>query len=831
MSSKDNDDRAVNLAAQAVELVASGRAEDGSRALREAASLAPENPKVKAAFLKIQSDDSIHTLQKLCGKFVIEQDEEAGKEALEYLNRSAEVPGDVATKCLDMVIKERKIESKRLQDEIVAGLLRESVAAKDALAKLLLDGSTAAFEQIYGIGDKSANCIAEIVQQPSAWRKQSDREKVEADVFQLFLAKLLAVGHDDDGKALKGIARLLATDAGRLHPFIDEEIFEAILCSLDYRQPAEVRSQATLATAKYLELSGEKGQTYLVRFIPSYIAKGHGEELVLAFSAAAAVFPLVPRQAAALFLTEGFLPSLMPLLDKNNKSEKVEQAALNMLSAACLDSACRAAIKKHCLPWLRQVMSHGKGDRPGLAAVILTKALDPTMPARDSSGNNVQERTEVNDLVPMFKKLLADPREANKQNSIEGLAYASIQPTVKEDLIGDRLFLARLMDTLKASQPGATTIFGALTLVDHLTRYLPVLSEEQKKMNQLKAYANASKFVTNPDPLEEDAAVSRRCKAVVEAGAITTFVAISSHLSPASTAIVANIMLSLTRTLVLRGTIAQQGGARLLLKNFMAITGASDLDKQARRAMAQGLARILISIDPILVFPAAGSPPLTSATRPIISLLTDNESEASEGPRDLLPKFEALLALTNLASTPSDEATVVIVRQTLAIVEDLLLSNNTMIQRAATELVCNLMTSFAGIEMFADESKAADRRLHILLALADVEDLATRKAAGGALAALTYYEGAVKGIAAKERGMEILLGLCTDEDQEIVHRGLVCIDNIAQMQEPAGEQARRQLKDMDCVSILEDIADGSSNQVMKTTATAIVKELHAQISK
>ncbi|KAI4266024.1 MAG: hypothetical protein L6R38_009005 [Xanthoria sp. 2 TBL-2021] len=827
MSNKTHDERAVNLAAQAVELVASGRAEDGSRALREAASLAPDNPNVKAAFLKIQSDDSVHALQKLCVKFVLEQDEEAGKEALNYLDRSAQVPGNVATECLDLAIKERKIKSKDIQDGIVAGLLRESVVAKGALAKLLLDGSTAAFEQVYDIGDKSANSIAEIVLQPSAWSKQSNREKVEADVFQLFLAKLLAVGHDDDGRALKGIARLLATDAGRLHPFIDEEIFEAILCSLDYRQPAEVRSQATLATAKYLEISGEKGETYLARFIPSHITKGHGEDLVLAFSAAAAVFPLVPTQATALFLTEGFLPSLIPLLDRKIKNEKVEQAALNMLSAACLDSGCRAAIKKHCLPWLRLVMDKGKQDRPGLAAVILTKALYLTVPANDSSGNNAQEKTEVNSLVPMFKKLLADPREANKQSSIEGLAYASLQPTVKEELIDDRLFLARLMASLKASRPGATTIFGALTLIDHLTRYLPVLSEEQKKMNQLKAYASASKSDAKPDPLEEDAVVARRCKAVVEAGAVTTFVAISDHLSPASTAVVANIMLSLTRTPALRGTIAQQGGARLLLMKYTAITGLSDIDKQARRAVAHGLARILISIDPTLVFPAAGSPPLTSATRPILSLLTQNEAESLEGPRDLLPTFEALLALTNLASAPSDEATVVIIRQTLGIIEDLLLSNNAMIQRAATELVCNFMTSAAGIEIFADESKAADRRLHILLALADVEDSATRKAAGGALATLTCYEGVIKGIVAKERGMEILLGLCTDENHEIMHRGLVCINNIAQMQEPAFEQARKKLDDMDAVGILEDVANSSTNKVMKTMAAAIVGALQA----
>ncbi|KAL8976794.1 MAG: hypothetical protein Q9205_007277 [Flavoplaca limonia] len=822
MSDKTNSERAVNLAAQAVEFVASGRAEDGYRALREAASLAPENLNVKAAFLKIQSDDSIHALQKLCTRFVLEHDEEAGKEALNYLNRSAQVPANVATECLDLVVKAKKIKSKVLQDEMVAGLVRESVAAKSALAKLLLDGSTAAFEQVYDIGDKSANCIVEIVQQPSAWSIQSDREKVEADVFQLFLAKLLAVGHDDDGRALKGIARLLATDEGRLHPFIDEEVFDAILCSLDYREPAEVRSQATLVTAKYLELSGEKGRTYLVRFIPSRITKGHGEDLVIAFSAAAAVFPLVPTQAAALFLTEGFLPSLIPLLDKKDKSAKVEQAALNMLSAACLDSGCRAAIKKHCLPWLRLVMDKGKQDRPGLAAVVLTKVLDPTVRTKDTKGNDTQERTEINELVPMFKKLLADPLQENKQSSIEGLAYASIQPSIKEDLIDDRLFLSRLMDSLKASHPGATTIFGALTLIEHLTRYLPVLSEEQKKMDQLKAYANASKSESKPDPSEEDPAVSRRCKVIVEAGVVTTFVAISDHLSPASTAIVANIMLSLTRTPALRGTVAQQGGARLLLTKYTAVTGVSAIDKQARFAMAHALARILISIDPTLVFPTAGSPPLTSATRPILSLLKQNDAEVSEGPRDLLPTFEALLALTNLASTPSEEATVVIIRQTLGLLEDLLLSNNKMIQRAATELVCNFMTSPAGVEIFADESKAAARRLHILLALADVEDSATRKAAGGALATLTCYDVLVKGIVAKERGMEILLGLCTDENHEIMHRGLVCIDNIAQMQEPAGRQAREKLEGIHAVSTLREVADSSSNKVMKTLAAGIV---------
>ncbi|KAL8931368.1 MAG: hypothetical protein Q9211_007013, partial [Gyalolechia sp. 1 TL-2023] len=772
MPSKEEGSRAISLAAQAVELVASGRAEDGSRALREAASLAPDNSKVKAAFLKIQNEDSLHLLQKLCAKFVLDQDEQAGKEALNYLDRSGEVPGNIAQECLDLVIKERHIKIRGLQDEIVAGLLRESVAAKSALAKRLLDGTTAAFMEIYEIGDRSANSMAEIALTPSAWSKESDREKCEEDVFQLFLAKLLEMGHDYDGRALKGIARLLVADAGKLYTIVDEETFDAILCSLDYRQPAKVRSQAALATAKYLELSGAKGQSFLCRFIPSRIAKGHSDDIILAFSVAAAVFPIIPAQTAALFLTEGFLPSLLPLLEKKNKSEKVEQAALNMLSAACIDNACRDAIAKHFVEWLRNVMNTAKDDRPGLAAVILAKLLQPSGSVKDPGGKDRSQKVTVDDLVSMFKKLLADPNESQKQSSIEGLAYSSIQPKVKEALINDRLFLARLVDLLKASKPEPTLVFGVLTVIDHLSRYLPVLSEEQKRMNQLKAYANASKSAADPDPLEEDAAVSRRCKAIVDAGAVSAFVAIANRLSSASTAIVVNIMLSLTRTQSLRGTIAQQGGARFLLLQYTGIGGTSDIDKQARHSAAHALARILISVDPTLVFPTAGSPPLTSTIRPILSLLAESQSNISEGPRNLLDRFEALLALTNLASTPSSETTDLIIRQGFPAIEDLLLSSNKMIQRAATELVCNFMTSATGIELFADETPAADRRMHILLALADVDDPATRKAAGGALAALTCFEGPVKAILKRDRGVAILLALFDDEDEGTVHRGL-----------------------------------------------------------
>jgi hypothetical protein len=108
----------------------------------------------------------------------------------------------------------------------------------------------------------------------------------------------------------------------------------------------------------------------------------------------------------------------------------------------------------------------------------------------------------------------------------------------------------------------------------------------------------------------------------------------------------------------------------------------------------------------------------------------------------------------------------------------LLLSSNSLVQRASVELVCNLMASPAGVAKFADGSKQASGRMHILLALADVEDFATRRAAGGALAMLTEWDAAVSAVLEKERGVRIVLGMCKDESEEIMHRGFVVLMNI-----------------------------------------------------
>lgn len=718
--------------------------------------------------------------------------------------------------------KAQDVQGKDIQDGIVSSILRESTAAKLAVVQQLREYTTKTFNEFYEIGDGSAKGVTMVVLDVSSWPNESERDACERDVFQLYLAKLMEAGHDLDERALQGIARLLAADAENLHSLLDEETFCAVLTSLDNRLPVEMRSQATLATAKYLEAAEEKAHVVISRFVQARVARHNGEDLVLAFSAAAAIFPLAPSIASSLFLTDGFLPSLKPLLEQN-KSSHVEQSCLEMLSAACLDKACREAIGKHCSDWLQQVVETGQGQILGLAAVILVKVRIPNMQASNKKPGKVKSGNQgVDDLVPVFKKMLVGDTEASKQSAIEGLAYASVQPKAKEKLTKDKAFLEAFLSTLRLSHATSNMIFGGLTIIDNLTRYRATLSEEQRRIMDLKAYANGAQAALTVDPLDDDAVVTKRCMALVTAGVVSTLVAISKIASPVSVSKIFDILLSLSKTSSHRGIVAKQGGVRLLLQSSAPIRGDSTMETRALRSAAQALARILISVDPTLVF-TSGSPPLTSAIRPLLALLTDDPNHDQDGPRDLLPTFEALLALTNLASTPSPEAAETIIRLAFPAIEDLLLSNNTLIQRGATELVCNLTTCASGIELFADDSKpSSGRRLHIMLALADVDDTPTRRASAGALAIITGFEGAVKQILARDRGVLILLNLCRDKDEGVVHRGVACIKNLAWTDADTRPAARQKIKDHEGVQTLTAVLQLSKNkEVLELGASAL----------
>jgi protein unc-45 len=736
------------------------------------------------------------------------------------------LPCSRALECLKLVLDSNYATLSSTQDSIIVELVRQSSDVRQYFASELQVSSTEFFDNIYERGDGAANCLRVVVLERPLWKSEEDRLRVEEDLLQLLIAKLMESGHDLDGRALKGIALLLVADPERLHPFVDTEGFDAILGCLDIRLPADVRTQATLAASKYLEVSEDTGRNSFTDFVTSHVSKRKNEDLVLAFSAAASLFPIVPSITTPLFLTDGFLQSVVPLLDRKLKGAEVEEAFLQLLNAACIDQACRSAIVKYCSDWLSHIVSNRNDHQPAIAATILTK-LRSTSSASDLGAESREgdDGDDLQDLVHLFKKSMNNKRAPNLSDAIEGLAYASLKAEVKNELARDAQFLQSFLQALKSNMQKTDVAVGGLSVLSNLTQYAPVLSEEQKKIAELKAYANASR-PSKLNVLNSDEHVMARCNAIIEAGVMPVLIEFNKSRTSSSRSLVAKIILNLSRNPKTRGKVAQQGAVKLLILYFQQASERPSKEDGMNIEAAHALARILISVDPALVFPASGLPSITSAVQPLISLLRPPTTQAlSDQPRDLLPTFESLLALTNLASSSDISPAHIIVRSAWDAIEDLLLSNNEMLRRASCELVCNLAATEAGVAKYADRSRRSVQRLHTLLALADMDDVATRCAAGGALAMLTEHDAAIASVLEVKRGVHILLGLCQDDNEEIVHRGLVCLRNLACATGDIGQQARNAIQEEKGVDTLKACLRQWNNQAMLQAGVDALKPL------
>lgn len=362
------------------------------------------------------------------------------------------------------------------------------------------------------------------------------------------------------------------------------------------------------------------------------------------------------------------------------------------------------------------------------------------------------------------------------------------------------------------------TLFSLATLLVHLTAYHRVVGEEEKAKEKLRRYASlqtanpstsASSKEGNEKEVDEDEDdIDRRLTALLERGVMQTVLLFVKSSSNLIRQLAATVLLNLVDKRERRGLVIQQGGARMLLviiKQNDQISKAMHSSSKTSASSSQpplaketfvpiqALARLLITANPLLVLgPTKDSPLLIDSIHPLaLPLLYPEQSS-------LLQKFESLMALTNVASldeslqerisrcgtfpnkegsSSSDDAG----SSLLARIEELILDcggggvssprNNTdglddigddsspdgsvLCRRAATELLCNLMSCetafvrFSGITSIEELETVSETevhgmppsrvmtRLHILVALSDVEDLQTRLAALAVLATLT----------------------------------------------------------------------------------------------
>lgn len=423
MATKTADERVGALLDNIHQSIDTGNLAQASRLVREAASLAPNEPKVKAALDLVQQKTGQSAFLRLCTIYLHNGNEKDGQEALDEVKQHSSFSDAEATHCAALLLEYSK-PPLNLLDSLTGTLMSSNTAARRELAARFASHPTEVFARLWSRGERSFSALASLLVDESVWPSTQVQSTAQVGAFQLLVGKLMDAGLEHAEWALAAITRLLTTAPQRLPCLNDPDVFDTVLGSLDIRNDKVVRGQATLATAKLLEVTKGNGERQLKTFVTSYVAKQHSEDLIVAFSAAAAVFPIVPAVAASMFLTEGFVEEFTRMVERNSnghryvlfcpivrhakrcflrvciitrnitpiffrlcavclrktadfpsrRSHRLEQCALELLSAACVDKACREAISKHCTSWLRDIAeTSDEAEMAALAALVLAK--------------------------------------------------------------------------------------------------------------------------------------------------------------------------------------------------------------------------------------------------------------------------------------------------------------------------------------------------------------------------------------------------------------------------------------------------------------------------
>lgn len=525
--------------------------------------------------------------------------------------------------------------------------------------------------------------------------------------------------------------------------------------------------------------------------------------LIAGISFLTALFQVDWDSASSIFQDDGVLESVMYSVDLTPSLGLSLQVA-HLLGQACGHKPCRAIITPQTIQWLSSTSRNTKDTALRAATTITLVKLSKGNAFDSSEGTgstfpNVQRADD--ELAQVMKGLVINGADQSSiADAVEGLAYLSADPVVKEALANDSVFLQRLFSLVPRRKAlnhaefiSSTLLYGILLIISNICAYRPRLTEEQAQVENLRRMANADKAPTQASDssvLDDDANVKARIRELLGAGVLDVFAAAVPGTDSLGVKVnVGKALLSIVEEKENRGRVLQSGGAKILsliIKTTTSDVKTSELDS-AQLQPIQALAKLSITSSPVQVFgPNEGA--IYDATRPFSILLQHPSSS-------LLQRFEALMALTNLSSA-SPEAASRIARADglMNKVDLLLLEEHVLVRRAAMELVCNLIAGSDEVfERYGGTEKSSKSKVQVILALSDVEDMQTRLAASGALAILTAAPSACQALLAlqleRHRALPILAQLIDpstapdegehdeESDPGLIHRGVICARN------------------------------------------------------
>ncbi|OZJ03716.1 hypothetical protein BZG36_03295 [Bifiguratus adelaidae] len=479
---------------------------------------------------------------------------------------------------------------------------------------------------------------------------------------------------------------------------------------------------------------------------------------------------------------EGVLSELYDIVETSDTSCNI--LVVQILNHAYDNSKLRQSVAATFGDWISQLVSRTKGASAELYAtaiplatkMMLFKSQDPRDTQPSTADDAVSRLSGQRDallqkIISAITEGQGDPK--THLSLVEALAYLSVEVDAREQLSKDNAFLKALVK-LTISIPATNTalLYGVAEVLGNIAKFKDLLSEEERQISRLRemtsvknAAMGKGRKLQSPTeiPLMKEDRVSVRVERLVQAGGVLALNHISKVDSENARLKSCQAFVGLSTPSKLRGILVQQGAVKTLRP--LAVSQGHSYSPFA----AHALAKIAISCNPAIAFPGT-----------IAADLIKPFSALCEGDQ-LLRQFEALLALTNLTSASDDLRARAYKVNMLTTLENLQFSNNALIQRAATELLCNMLFYEPVFDAYTQDTKATSNKYKLLLAFADSEDLATRRAAGGALAILSQHPTACKLIMSHSIGIpNVIHMIAPAEPIEMKQRGIEIIFNLLQ---------------------------------------------------
>lgn len=358
-------------------------------------------------------------------------------------------------------------------------------------------------------------------------------------------------------------------------------------------------------------------------------------------------------------------------------------------------------------------------------------------------------------LAEACRRFLVNPAKDKDMRkwAAEGLSYLTLDADVKEKLVDDKPAIQALIELAKTGDQSC--LYGVVTTLVNLCNAY----EKQEMMPEMLELAKFAKHhIPEQHELDDPDFVNKRLTVLCKAGVTSGLVALAKTESHNSKELIARVLNAICNLQDLRGIVVQQGGAKVLIP--MALEGTNNGKKQA----AQALARIGITINPEVAFPGQRN---LEVVRPLVALLHP-ECTALEN-------FEALMALCNLAGMNETTRNRILKEGGLSKIELYLYEDHMMLQRAATQCICNLVQSEEVIKSYESNN---DKTKYLYL-LCQEEDIDTVLAAAGALCMLTSVSKiCCRKLLDLQSWVESLRCLLANPNHEIQFRGVYMLFNI-----------------------------------------------------